>query len=473
MRILYIAILIITIFTAFFLFHPQTQKNVYSNSSNLSCPIFKCNIYRTGNLDFSPEKSDIDEGKGTVGSNASEGMEREIMEKNDITAGMYTVGSNAPENMERKIMDKNDSFDPSPIFVDLNLDGMDEVITFYKNTIYNSTTKKRPFLNFVMAVKYKERPTELEKLEFGEVPYIRDWFFVLPEEVHTSFSVGDLDSDGYPEVAFGSDDSNLYVLDNQGKKFFKFKTGGKVRSTPAILDLDEDGNQEIFFGSDDENIYCLDNEGKLKWKFKTGGKIESSPAFSNFIVFGSDDNNLYILDNKGKEVCKFKTMGKIRSSPLIYENKIIFGSDDQNLYITNENCNLIKKYETNGKIRSSPTVFKDYFVVGSEDENLYFFNEDEIKNVSFNSSIISTPTITKEGILVSTSNGKIYLVSLDSKKLLWENNLTKDFSCSPSVGNNNLFSCFFVQYENKDQFAGFFIDRLNKEEIKNYGKDKK
>jgi len=419
------------------------------SSSNISCPMFKCNIYRTGNLNFNPEKNNIDMSFGAV-------------------------GSNAPEGMEREILSKKDEFDPSPIFVDLDMDGIDEVITFYKNTIYNITTKSRSFHNFVMAIKYKENPTMLEKLEFGESPYIRFWYFVLPSEVHTSFAVGDLNNDGYPEIAFGCDDGNLYVLDNKGKLLFKFKTEGKVRSTPAIFDIDNDGKQEIIFGSDDGNLYCLDNEGKLKWKFNAKEEIESSPAiflFDNraFIAFGSDDRNFYILDSKGNLHCKFKTEGKIKSSPLFCKNKLVFGSDDKNICLLDTNCNLIRKYKTKGRVRSSPAVFRNYFVIGSEDGNLYFFNEKEIWNLSLDSPIFSTPSSLKDKVLISTSNGKIYLTNLTSKKKIWESNLTKEFSCSPSLGNKYLFSCFFVQYENNNQFAGIFISSVNE----NYGKDKK
>ncbi len=428
--------LIIIIYSLFVLQKPNPVIDI--SGSNLSCPMFKCNIYRTGNLNFDPGKNNID---------------------TDVS----TAGSNAPENYaDRGIIDNNNSFDPSPVFVDLDRDGIDEVVTFYKNVIYDKITKNRPFCNFVMAVKYKEHPTELEKLEFGEVPYIRHWYFVLPGEIHTSFSIGDLDNDGYPEIAFGCDDSNLYVLDNKGKLVFKFETNGKVRSTPAIADTDRDGNQEIIFGSDDGNLYVLDNKGKLKWKFKTEGKIESSPAFSdNYISIGSDDRYFYNLDSKGNLICKFKTKGKIRSSPLIYKNRIIFGSDDGNIYIINKECSLIKKYETKGKVRSSAAVFRDYFVIGSEDGNLYFFNETELKKVFLNSPVFSTPASINEGVLISTSNGKIYLVNLTSKKELRENNLTKNFSCSPSIGNKNLYSCFLVQYEDNNQYAGFFISPVN------------
>ena len=180
------------------LLHLPFQKPEKSNISiNYSYwPMFKHDVYRTGNLFF---------------------KELEIKEEpsREIT-NMMTIGSNAPEGYERRIIEKDDSLDPSPIFVDLDSDGTDEVISYYKNTVYNITTRERPFKDFIMAVKYKENPSLLEKLDFGG-PFVMKWKFLLPKEVHTSFAAGDLNKDGYPEIAFGCDDGNLYVLNKEGK----------------------------------------------------------------------------------------------------------------------------------------------------------------------------------------------------------------------------------------------------------------
>jgi outer membrane protein assembly factor BamB len=262
----------------------------------------------------------------------------------------------------------------------------------------------------IVAFKYDELRSALNR-KFGAAPYTIVWEHVLPCEVHTSFAASDLNNDNYPEIAFGCDDGNLYVLDKDGKLVFNFKTKDKVRSTPAIADIDFDGKPEIIFGSDDGNLYVLSNEGKLKWSFKTKDKIESSPTIfvenkTVLIAFGSDDGNLYLIGRYFQELefyCSYKAMGKIRSSPIIYSKRanypqvlpifkkeytkkvrdnvneylkngrIVFGSDDGNVYILNFNCELIKEYKTGGRIRSSPAMLKDMMAIGSEDGNLYFF----------------------------------------------------------------------------------------------------
>jgi len=70
--------------------------------------------------------------------------------------------------------------------------------------------------------------------------------------------------------------------------------------------------------------------GKVKWKFKSGGKIFSSPAILNGIVyFGSEDHYLYAVElSSGRQLWKFKTGGTVDSSPAVYENVVYFGSFD-------------------------------------------------------------------------------------------------------------------------------------------------
>src|SRR5260221_13863594 len=70
--------------------------------------------------------------------------------------------------------------------------------------------------------------------------------------------------------------------------------------------------------------------GDLKWKFRTGGKIFSSPAIVNGLAFiGSEDGNLYAIDIKtGRRTWKFPTGGAVHSSPAIYGDNVYFGSFD-------------------------------------------------------------------------------------------------------------------------------------------------
>ncbi|HDD60686.1 MAG TPA: hypothetical protein ENF69_07090, partial [Euryarchaeota archaeon] len=82
----------------------------------------------------------------------------------------------------------------------------------------------------------------------------------------------------------------LFFLNREGEIIKRFSTGGfNIISTPAL-----DSAGHIYFGSDSGFLYALYPNGTLKWKFKTGDKIWSSPAIGGdgTIYVGSVDNYL-------------------------------------------------------------------------------------------------------------------------------------------------------------------------------------
>src|ERR1051326_1289401 len=76
--------------------------------------------------------------------------------------------------------------------------------------------------------------------------------------------------------------------------------------------------------------------GKLNllWSFKTGGPVKSSPAIEqNQVFFGSGHGNGFALNfADGKKLWDVKTGGEIESSPLVLENRVFIGSTDTWLY---------------------------------------------------------------------------------------------------------------------------------------------
>ena len=80
-------------------------------------------------------------------------------------------------------------------------------------------------------------------------------------------------------------------------KLWEFKTGGPVKSSPAIV------NGKVYVGSLDQKIYALDlRAGAKEWEFKTEGGVESSPLVLDGRVYaGSEDSHLYSLSAKTGE----------------------------------------------------------------------------------------------------------------------------------------------------------------------------
>ena len=438
-----ISLAFIVLFGAADIFFTSDGKThlINENQGKFIWPTYKHDFSRTGNLQLKSYELKAGHSMGTVGSNAPESMKRDIFESGEF---------------------------PSPVFADVDFDGDDEIITYYKNTIYDKETHARPFVDFIMLLDYKKNPTLLEKLEFGEVPFMRKWFFKVDDEVHTSFAVGNIDSDKALEVIFGSDSGYVYALEGDtGKLKWKFETQDKVRSSPVIGDTDSDSTPEIIFGSDDGNIYALDGtDSRLKWKFKTGDKIRGSPTLFMdeypYITFGSDNKNLYVLNGQGKKSCSFKADDMIRSSPVIYKKNIVFSDIAGNIYFLSKKCELQNKYIIGSKVLGSGAIFDNHIIFAAEDGFLHFFDRDGQKNkINIFAPSFSTPlNVNDDLVLISTTDGKIRLINETGVYTTWDNNMSLNFSISPSAGvieNAMFYSGFYIQKEGGNEYAGVFV----------------
>jgi len=174
---------------------------------------------------------------------------------------------------------------------------------------------------------------------------------------------------------------------------WKFKTGSKIVSSPAVVD------GTVYFGSADRNIYAVNAaDGSLRWKFPTRGGVNSSPAVAGgSVYFGSLDGNFYAVDAaSGKVKWQFKTGGERRftapgihgamprtermpdpfdvflSSPVVAGGMVYFGSGDQNVYALDAQTGELKwKFATGDVVHASPAIAGGVLYIGSWDRHLY------------------------------------------------------------------------------------------------------
>jgi len=141
---------------------------------------------------------------------------------------------------------------------------------------------------------------------------------------------------------------------------WKFKTGGEVKSSPAIND------GLVFVGSADANVYAIDLEkGHHVWEYRTGDAVEAAPCVVGGSVFiGASDDFLYALDAKtGQLKWKYQTGGKIMGaanwtpSPDGRRIWLLVGSYDNKLHcVDSANGKVVWTYETGSYINGSPAV---------------------------------------------------------------------------------------------------------------------
>jgi len=102
------------------------------------------------------------------------------------------------------------------------------------------------------------------------------------------------------------------------KVLWKFDTGGRVRSSPAVA------GDTVYVGSSAHRFFALDvRNGKVRWSFFTDDEIHSSPCIADGkVYFGCDDGRVYALDSKsGETVWTYRTATRAPLIPLygIYE----------------------------------------------------------------------------------------------------------------------------------------------------------
>ena len=220
---------------------------------------------------------------------------------------------------------------------------------------------------------------------------------------------------------------------------WKFKTGGRVYSSPAVAD------GTVFVGSNDGNLYAVDAAtGAQKWKFATQARIVSSPAMqAGLVYFESYDSNFYAVDaGAGTLKWKFATKGEKRfaakhihgllpesepmpdpfdfylSSPAVSNGVVYFGSGDGNVYALDAATGVLKwKFQTGDVVHASPALAEGRLFIGSWDT--YFYAVDAASGTEkWRFKTGDDPVIHNQtGIQSSAAvaNGVVYFGCRDSK----------------------------------------------------------
>jgi outer membrane protein assembly factor BamB len=156
-------------------------------------------------------------------------------------------------------------------------------------------------------------PLPLAQAQGGVVlqPY---WSFETEARV-TAIGTADLDGDGLPEIAVGTAENQLYVLENDGGLVWRYEAGGAI-SAVALADLNGDGWAQVVVGSADGMVSHLDDVGKPVWTFAVAGTASVAgtiwavlPCLSTAdlegdgqveLLAGSYDGQVYALDGSGQ-----------------------------------------------------------------------------------------------------------------------------------------------------------------------------
>ncbi len=272
-----------------------------------------------------------------------------------------------------------------------------------------------------------------EKNKKVELTFVNNGFI----NSNTCANIDDINFDGKKEIVFGTEEGNLFCLDDEGKLIWKFDAKSSIRGSPALVDLVGDKKKEVVFGTIGGKIFILTSEGKEIHSFKIPAGIENSPTIiGNKIIVSMINGEISAYDIKGKKFWSYKTEGPINSdSEIININSkpcLVASSQDHNIYCLNMDGILIWAYKTEGPIISKVAVGdvnndgKEEIVFGSCDNNIYCLNLEGEKIWSYETNfwIGSTPIlkdINNDGrieIIVGSYDHNLYILDGEGTHML-------------------------------------------------------
>lgn len=117
--------------------------------------------------------------------------------------------------------------------------------------------------------------------------------------------------------------NELYVMTRAGEIRARFRAGGKIFSSPAVLD---DGT--AVFGAQDDHVYGVDALGHEVFRFRAGGDVDASPAIADdgTILFGSSDGYVYALDVDGRLRWKLAVSAGVRAPMAVVDRRAYVGT---------------------------------------------------------------------------------------------------------------------------------------------------
>ena len=177
-------------------------------------------------------------------------------------------------------------------------------------------------------------------------------------------------------AVFGSEDGQVYAVElKTGALIWKVKLGSDVSCSPAIA------RGRVVVAARDGSVRALNLEdGGVLWTFAMGADIPagadprlfdmwiSSPTIEGNTVFlGGGDGRVYAIDlASGKPRWSHATEHRVRSSPAVKDGAVFVGSFDGHVYALDAATGAERwAFDTGGPVQASPAVWEDVVIVGS------------------------------------------------------------------------------------------------------------
>lgn len=156
------------------------------------------------------------------------------------------------------------------------------------------------------------------------------WPVVLGNGIHSSPVAADLDGDGRDELAVGTRDGRIFLLDGQGRILpgWPQTLPGKIYFSPVFTDLDGDGLQEVLVGGFDQRLHAFRISGARVegWPLDLGSppatapqRFRAGPEARPGVLIGCVDGRVWLFDDSGVVLPGWPQQGGPRTTGVNFE----------------------------------------------------------------------------------------------------------------------------------------------------------
>jgi eukaryotic-like serine/threonine-protein kinase len=381
------------------------------------------------------------------------GSSEAIIDKGAESVHLLRAGESLSLNDRYSIMVSKIDVDKNEAFFSILKDGEEihfEVISGGTSLYYEGTCE---IVSFYVETTFAGMNTNLVKIHslyFEYIPVATSTSFATPSPTYTSAptttvtgvaQAGDWPMAYHDLARTGATDE---VVEPPLKVLWKYKTGDKVLSSPAVSD------GIVYVGSNDGYVYALDaKDGSLKWKYGTGDGVYSSPAvFDGTVYLGSYDGYVYALDAKdGKLKWKYGTGDGVYSSPAVFDGTVYIGSNDKFLYALDADTGRLKwKYNTGYLVLSSPAVSDGVVYISQYargDGILYALDAGtgaiKWESVKIGDHVSSSAAVSDGTVYVGSNDHYVYALNTEDGRLKWKYKTEYTIMSSPAVSDGIIY----------------------------------
>ena len=219
----------------------------------------------------------------------------------------------------------NDQIWGSPILEDIDLDGNLDVVFVSKDGAIYALDKFGLKWSYQTESRLIGTPSLLNTNDSADYEIVvagysnnQDNFYIFSsdgvlidqieilDKIKSGFAIADLDENGYDDIVFGTDDDNLYLIQDgaQIAPGFPIELNDKVTFKPIVVNHSNEENSYQIIVPSKNIIYGLDRYGNIIFQTEFNDDISTSPSVlatqTNLKIFiGNENGDIYWLDSNG------------------------------------------------------------------------------------------------------------------------------------------------------------------------------